>query len=82
MMSLLRKVRTLIGALAHKPLAPRPDKIPLDNPEDARQDWGTGADRSGLSAAQPPLEDAERVADLIAQKRRNGADQAGSPRAR
>jgi len=81
-MSLFRKVRTLVGALVHKPLTPRPDKIPLDKPEDSSQGRRKEPDRVGLNAQAPPVEDAERVADLIAQKRQNGAGQAGAPRSR
>jgi hypothetical protein len=81
-LDLFRKVRTLVGALAHKPFTSRPDKVPLDKPGDSSQDRGKEPDREMLNAQAPPVEDAERVADLIAQKRQEGADQAGAPKAR
>ena len=80
-MDLFHKVRTLIGALAHKPFTSRPDQVPLDKPGDSSQDQGKEPDRAGLNAQAPPVEDAERVADLIAHRWQEGDDQAGAPRA-
>jgi hypothetical protein len=71
-MSLLHKVRVLVGALIHEPLAPRPEKIDLDEGPAA----GQALARQGspdLQAPQAQVEDTERVADLIARRRQDGA---------
>jgi hypothetical protein len=75
-MRLFDKVRVLVGALAHKPFTPRPDRMPLDSMADSGQDRAKAPDRSVLNAQQSPVAGAERVADLIAQKRRDGGTQA------
>lgn len=62
-MSLLRKVRVLVGALVHKPFTPRPEKADLDEGRDLAQQ---GAPRPAEPAAD--VVDSERVADLIARK--------------
>jgi hypothetical protein len=62
-MSLLRKIRVLVGALAHRPFMPRPEKVDLS------QDREQPGEES-----QPEVADTERVADLLVQQRREEAD--------
>jgi hypothetical protein len=62
-MSLLRKIRVLVGALAHRPFMPRPEKVDLS------QDREQPGEES-----QPEVADTERVADLLAQQQREEAD--------
>jgi hypothetical protein len=72
-MSLLHKVRTLVGALAHKPFMPRTEKVDLGSP-DRPQEGTARRDGSTLEAQMPEEADTERVADLIAQRQREGMD--------
>lgn len=72
-MDLFHKVRVLVGALAHKPFAPRPDSTTADHNEETSKGREREPARSELKRQQPSTEDAERVADLIAQKRRDGS---------
>jgi hypothetical protein len=67
-MSLLRKVRTLVGALAHKPFTPRVEKVELEEGPDQRQP-APGQDRTPLEAHEPEVVDTGRVADLIAKQK-------------
>jgi hypothetical protein len=76
-MDLFRKVRVLVGALAHKPFAAGPGERVTGGAEDTggTEDAAGGERkkrdaRSGLERRQAPVDDAERVADLIAEKRR------------
>jgi hypothetical protein len=71
-MGLLRKVHVLIGALVHKPLAPRPDKIDLDEGPDLEQ-GPTRQDHPGLKAPKLEVKDTDRVADLITRRKQDGA---------
>jgi hypothetical protein len=67
-MSLLGKVRVLVGALVHRPFRPSREKIDLDagqGLEEAQQ-----ADHA-LEADAVDLPDRERVADLIARQQRD-----------
>jgi hypothetical protein len=66
-MSLLRKVRTLLGALVHKPFMPRPEKVDLDEGQDDR---GEGRPHPELEARELEVGDTARVADLIAEQQR------------
>lgn len=64
-MSLLRKVRVLVGALVHKPFMPKPERVDLhDKPEQSPQET-TQRKNAGLEAPPSQAEDTERVADLI-----------------
>jgi hypothetical protein len=74
-MSLLRKVRVLVGALVHKPFMPRPEGVDLEQGSDASQEKATRAGRTTLETQGPEVRDEERVADLIAQQRQEEADQ-------
>ncbi len=67
-MSLLRKVRVLVGALVHKPFTPRPEKVDLEEDESRQAE-------ASLAKKEPEVADSERVADLIAEGRRAKADQ-------
>ena len=67
-MSLLRKIRLLVGALAHRPFMPRPDKVDLS------QDTDRPGEEPELEPSQPGVADTERVADLLAQRQRKEAD--------
>jgi hypothetical protein len=74
-MSLLHKLRTLVGALVHAPFTPGPDKpgpdqVPLQPPAAARPADNAGS--ADLKAREPGIADTDRVADLIA--RRKGAE--------
>ena len=65
-MSFLAKVRTLVGALVHKPFAPRPEKAQLEGSHSevpSRQ-------HNGLEE-QARVDDTERVADLISQQKQD-----------
>ena len=71
-MGLFDKVRILVGALVHKPFMPRPERVNLEKDEGpeipvARRNLEPVAEEEGL-------EDTERVAVLIAQKRQDEAD--------
>jgi hypothetical protein len=70
-MSLFRKVRTLVGALVHKPFTPRPEKVDLDEGQDDR---GKRTQRPELEAPEPEVGDTARVADLIAEQQREEQD--------
>jgi len=73
-MSLLHKLRTLVGALVHAPSTPRPDKPSLDRPPPRPRAAARPLDRedADLEARPPAAADTDRVADLIA--RRKGAE--------
>jgi hypothetical protein len=73
-MTLLHKLRTLVGALAHKPFMPRPEKVELDKGPDRPQEKVERQDSSTLEAQKPEAADTERVADLIAQRQREETD--------
>lgn len=67
-MSLWRKVRVLVGALARKPFTPRPERIDLDDERYAPKEETLRGDSSELEAGEPVVSDTGRVADLIAQQ--------------
>jgi hypothetical protein len=73
-MGLIDKVRTLIGALVHKPFMPRPEKVDLGQEPGQRREPTAHGEGSELEQQQPQVTDSERVADLIAQQRRQEAD--------
>jgi hypothetical protein len=73
-MDLLRKVRVLVGALAHRPFMPRPEKVDLSKGADPPQEEAARRNRSGLEAQQPQVPDTERVADLITQRESEEVD--------
>jgi hypothetical protein len=69
-MSLLRKMRVLVGALVHKPFTPRPEKVDLSE-DPALSPQKTAPHISpDLTERQPGVTDTERVADLIAEQKR------------
>lgn len=70
-MSLLRKLRTLVGALVHAPFAPKPDRADLDQPSKptAAASPADGAGSAGLAAGEPGVADTDRVADLLARRK-------------
>jgi hypothetical protein len=69
-MGLFHKVRTLVGALVHKPFMPRPEKVALDEGEDKAAAREAAADRRLAEEGQGEVDDTGRVADLIAQQQR------------
>ena len=73
-MTLLHKLRTLVGAWTHKPFSPRPEKVDLDKGPDRSQEKVKRPDDSALEAQKPEVADTERVADLIAQRQREETD--------
>jgi hypothetical protein len=73
-MTLLHKLRTLVGALAHKPFSPRPEKVDLGKGPDRSQEKVERQDGSALEAQKPEAAETERVADLIAQRQREEPD--------
>lgn len=73
-MGLLRKVRVLVGALVHKPLAPKPERIELEERSDSTQKEAVGREGSTPSARSAEELDKARVADLITNQRQDGAD--------
>jgi hypothetical protein len=72
-MGLLDKVRILVGALMHKPFTPRPEKVNVDGPAKPPADRSVHHDGAALKAPEAGIEDTERVADLLAQQRREDA---------
>ena len=68
-MSLLRKLRTLVGALVHAPFAPKPDRADPDQPPTAAASPADGAGSAGLAAGEPGVADTDRVADLLARRK-------------
>jgi hypothetical protein len=73
-MGLLDKVRILVGALVHKPFTPRPEKVDLDGRAEPPQESSVHQDGAALEAPEAGIEDTDRVADLLAQQRREEAD--------
>ncbi len=63
-MDLLRKVRILVEALAHKPFTPPSEKA-AGLPEEQKAHH----DRAALAEPKPEAAETERVADLIARQR-------------
>jgi len=71
-MSLLHKLRTLVGALVHAPFTPKPDKAGLDQPSPrppAAAYPAEGAGGADLEARPPAVADTDRVADLLARRK-------------
>ena len=68
-MSFLSKVRTLVGALVHKPFSPRPEHVQLEQAEP----MGPGQGRAELQTKPRDVAETERVADLIAQQKQDEA---------
>lgn len=75
-MGLLRKIRILVGALAHRPLMPRPAKA-----EGPGSPELTGAKPASPPSGMPAARevDGERVADLIAGRRAEAGDELRTP---
>lgn len=73
-MSLLRKVRILMGALVRKPFMPHPEKVDLDEVPKGRRKAPARQDSPELEAREADVPDTERVADLIAQQQGEEAD--------
>lgn len=73
-MGLLDKVRILVGALVHKPFMPRPERADQEERPVPRQDGAARQDGALLEAPETGVEDTDRVADLIAQRRQDEAD--------
>jgi hypothetical protein len=71
-MGFLDKVRTLVGALVHKPFSPRPDKVDLDKESNPPESVAVHPARSELEEQEAGVTETERVADLIAQQKREG----------
>ena len=69
-MGLLDKVRILVGALVHKPFMHRPEKVDLDGLSVPPQESGVHQDGATVEAPEAGIEDTGRVADLLAQQRR------------
>lgn len=67
-MDLLRKVRTLVGALLHQPFTPRPEKVDSSERPDRPQAPAERRDGTSLERQATQTEDTERVADLIQQQ--------------
>ena len=71
-MSLLRKLRTLVGALVHAPFTSRQDRPSRDGPPPSPPAAARPVDKAGSakSEARPPaVADTDRVADLIARRK-------------
>ena len=70
-MSLPHKLRTLVGALVHAPLTPRPDRSASDQPPPQPQTAARPRDRGDAEpeAREPGVADTDRVADLIARRK-------------
>ena len=70
-MSLFRKVRTLLGALVHKPFMPRPEKVDLAGKTASPPEGVTHREDSAQAKQQPGALDEDRVADLISRQQRH-----------
>ena len=70
-MSLFRKVRTLMGALIHKPFMPRPEKVDLAAKPASPPRGVTHREDPTLERQQPGALDEDRVADLITRRQRH-----------
>ena len=68
-MDLFHKVHTFIGALIHRPFAPRPEKVKRNDILRPPQPPAEHPDRSTLEAQEPEVVDTGRVADLIQQQK-------------
>jgi hypothetical protein len=68
-MSLLHKLRTLVGALVHAPFTPRPDKAGTDPPPPQPPAAARPAESADLQAREPGVADTDRVADLLARRK-------------
>jgi hypothetical protein len=73
-MGLFHKLRILAGALAHKPFMPKQEKIDLDEGRKAPAEERTPRARPETGTQETDVSDGARVADLLAQKQREGAD--------
>jgi hypothetical protein len=71
-MSLLHKVRTLIGALVHAPLAPGPPKTEPEEHGTPAAPGGVVPRPGGLERREQDTMDDSRVADVIARRREGG----------
>jgi hypothetical protein len=71
-MSLLGKVRILIGALVRGPAVPAPKKAAPAAPPAPPAAGGPPPDRAGLQGQRQEGVDDSRVADLIARRREGG----------
>ena len=67
-MGLLHKVRILVGALVHKPFAPRPEKADLDRDDQCKLETDPAQSSIGAEAEGTTTIEDDRVADLIAQR--------------
>jgi hypothetical protein len=65
-MGLLRKLRVLAGALVHKPLMPKSERVDLDDGGKMATEERPPGDHLDLGAQEPGVTDSGRVADLIA----------------
>jgi hypothetical protein len=72
-MDLLHKVRILVGALAHKPFMPRPEKLDPEEVAGQEPPKRSPRDVSKLEEQKPGVGDTDRVADLIVQRKKDGA---------
>ena len=72
-MGLLDRVRILVGALVHKPFMPAPERVDLDECAESPQEGRVYQDGAALAAPEAGIEDTDRVADLLAQQRREDA---------
>jgi hypothetical protein len=71
-MDLLSKVRLLVGAVTHKPFAPRPEKPDVQEADPGEPAAAGTARRSRSSLEQQSqVKDTERVADLIARQKQD-----------
>lgn len=67
-MSLFRKVRTLMGALVHKPFMPRPEKVDLAGKPASPPEGIPHREDATQARQQMGTLDEDRVADLIARR--------------
>lgn len=73
-MGLLRKLRVLAGALVHKPLVPKPEKVDLDDRGKVTEEERSRGAQLDSGEQGAGVTDGERVADLIAKQQREQAD--------
>ncbi len=70
-MSLFRKVRTLMGALVHKPFMPRPEKVDRSEKPASSPEGVAHRDAPTLKRQQPGVLEEDRVAELIARQQQH-----------
>jgi hypothetical protein len=78
-MGLLTKMRILVGALVHKPFAPRPKKASPGKPPGRPENRTMRRMQAGRQVEETLPDDSERVADLINERQKGSVETDTSP---